>query len=229
MSKCWYCGQKISKSNRFENSTVPLSDLDRQAVNVPLPKVSSTVETLVTVPLLQSGIYGVLIGLPSGLVIYGIIPHSLNARLPVITIIGSAIILTAAIAWSNLSPRFNSLLTPSEPGVEYQEPIQSETIYNIQQDDQNTWIRGNISATDKQRQEWARLVSLDLQTYGPSNVNLTQSRFAGNGKVFSQPAYKKFTEDLMNLGLIKKGQHKNSPYTLTRAGLKIIENWRNFD
>jgi predicted transcriptional regulator len=227
MSKCWYCGQKIS--NKFENSVVPLSDLDRQAVNVPLPKVSSTVETLVTVPLLQSSIYGVFIGVPSGLVIYGIIPHSLSNKLPAITIIGSAIILATAIAWSKLSPFFNSLLTPSEPEIEYQEPIQSETIYSIQQEDKDTWLRGNISATDKQKREWARLITLDLTTYGPSNVNLTQSRFAGNGKIFSQPAYKKFTEDLMNLGLIKKGQHKNSPYTLTRAGLKIIENWRNFD
>ncbi len=223
--KCPSCGNRIS--SRFENSyPLPIpATTNEEVASLRQPKNSTSFETLVKVPLAQSGIYGVLFAIPLGS--WFSIAMEVNPIGPIISI-G---FFTSGLAWTWHSHFFNSLLKPpaetkKEPSKE--DSNQKTVTIEVTDKENRTMTTGSIPAeiaTTEQIIDFAKNVKRDVERRPRKEIHLTQVRFTKfPSKIFSQPSWTEFIRILEGRKLVKRKNKDavNSPYILTRAGLDFI-------
>ncbi len=171
----------------------------------------------------QSGIYGLLYGLPTAIILTAVADGNFFVIAP------STVFLITGISWTKLSNFFNGLLVPleeviSEAGNEYQPIINLE----ITDKENNTMTTGNIPAevaTTENIIEFSKNVKRDIKRGPRQGVHLTQARFTKSpNKIFSQPRWIEFIKILEGRRLVqrKNKDAPNSPYILTKTGLDFI-------
>ncbi len=223
--RCSCCGNRISSKSRklFENSIPLPATTNEEIVALNQPKNSTSFETLVKVPLHQSGIYGLFFGLPAAIALTAAVDGNFFVIAP------STVFLITGISWTKLSNFFNGLLVPleeiiSEPENEYQPIVNLEIIDK----ENNTMTTGNIPAeiaTTEKIIDFAKNVKRDVSRLPRHEVHLTQARFTKSpNKIFSQPQWTEFIRILEGRKLAerKNKDARNSPYILTRTGLDFI-------
>ncbi len=225
--KRYRCGNKIPLNNKLlENShllSIPATT-NEEVATLRKPKSSTAFETLVKVPLFQSGIYGLLYGLPAGVAL------SIAVGGNSFIIISSTAFLVTGISWTKLSSFFNNLLVPFEEIMPHTENDEQQPIVNLEIIDRvnNTMTTGNIPAevaTTEQIIDFAKNVRRDVERRRRQDINLTQVRFTKfPNKIFSQPRWTEFIRILEGRKLVqrKNKDAPNSPYILTRTGLDFI-------
>ncbi len=224
--RCACCGNKIS--SRFESSFSPPipATTNEEVATLRKPKSSTAFETLVKVPLFQSGIYGLLYGLPAGIVLSYIVVNGNS-----FAIISSTAFLVTGISWTKLSNFFNGLLVPFEEITTDIDNNEQKTIVNmnITDEENRTMTIGNIPSEIATEDiiEFAKVVKRDLSIarWISENVHLTQAKFTQKpNKIFSQPKWTKFIRYLEDRKLVerKNKNAKNSPVILTRTGVNFI-------
>ncbi len=219
--KCPYCGNKIS--SKLESSyPLPIpATTNEEVATLRQPKHSTTFETLVIVPLAQSGIYAILFAIPGGWAYSSIME---------INLIGPTFSIgffTWGCAWVWHSHFFNSLLKPLVTKEEKPEKDNEPPVIIEVMESNSTMTIGEIPssvATLEEMIEFAKAVKLEisLKRWRLEEVHLTQSEFGGSGKIFSQPNWTKFIRYLEDRKLVEKGKRKNSSYTLTSTGVDFI-------
>lgn len=186
--------------------------------------IGASIESQVKIPLFQSVITGVFIGTGIGISVIWL-ASLINIYIPWYTAIPGSIFFYTGFDWLRRSTYFNQLLQPeieieeAEIKVSQRPPIE----INVTNEGQHGIKRRPIeSASNKQIVEWAKAIKLDFRTGGLPD--LTQVRFSGSGKIFSQPAYAEFQKELLELGLTEKinPSSKNSPYKLSQAGYNFV-------
>ncbi len=222
--KCPCCGNRIS--SKFETAIPIPATTNEEVVSLKQPKNSTSFETLVKVPLFQSGIYGLFFGLPAGVLL------SVAVDGNSFVIVSSTAFLVTGISWTKLSNFFNGLLIPFEETKTEIDSDEQPPIINLEITDKEnrTMTTGNISAeiaTTEDIIEFAKVVKRDLSIarWVSGNVHLTQAKFTQTpNKIFSQPRWTKFIKYLEGRKLVeRKNQNaKNSPVVLTRTGVNFI-------
>ncbi len=227
---CPLCKNLISSKDKLFQSSYPLSVptaiTNEEIVSLKQPKNSTSHETLVKVPLQQSGIYGLLYGLPIAITLTTIVNGNFFAIAP------STVFLVTGIAWTWHSRFFNSLLKPS---VEIKEKFEKEdnsdqkpVTIEVTDRKNRTMTTGSIPAevaTTKQIIDFAKNVKRDVERRPRKDIHLTQVRFTKfPSKIFSQPSWTEFIRILEGRKLVERKNRdaKNSPYILTRTGLDFI-------
>ncbi len=230
--KCPCCGNKIP--SRFESSFSPPIPVttNEEIVDLRQPKNSTSFETLVKVPLHQSGIYGLLWGLPTATVLSAVTDGNFFVIAP------PTVFLFTAFSWTRLSNFFNGLLIPFK---EIKKEADDDdklppVILNITDRKNNQILTGSISsdiATTEDIAEFAKVVKRDLSIarWNIQEVSLTQTKFTKKpNKIFSQPKWTEFIEYLESMKLVeRKGNSKNSTYILTRTGLDFIHKYSKLE
>ncbi len=221
--KCPSCGNRISSKSKWFEYPLPIpATTNEEVASLRQPKNSTTFETLVKVPLFQSGIYGLFFGLPAGILL------SVAVDGNSFTIVSSTAFLVTGISWMRLSNFFNSLLVPFVEEIipERKSDKQKPIILEVKESN-NTMTIGEIPnsvATLEEIVEFAKDVKFEfsLKKWRIQDVHLTQAEFGGSGKIFSQPNWTKFVRYLEKRKLVEKGKRKNSSYTLTPTGVDFI-------
>ena len=218
--KCPCCGNRIS--SKFETAIPIPATTNEEVVSLKQPKNSTSFETLVKVPLFQSGIYGLFFGLPAGVLL------SVAVDGNSFVIVSSTAFLVTGISWTKLSNFFNGLLVPFEEVVSHVENDEPSPPVVLEiMESNSTMTIGEIPggvATLEEMIEFAKAVKfqLSLKKWRIQDVYLTQSEFGGSDKIFSQPNWTKFIRYLEERKLVEKGKRKNSSYTLTSTGVDFI-------
>lgn len=182
----------------------------------------ASVESQVKIPLFQSVISGVFIGTGLGIVSTWLASLG-NVDLAWYTAIPTGIFFYTGFDWLRRASYFNQLLQPeieieeAEVKVPQQTPIEISVVNENKQAIKRGFIQ---SGTDEQLKAWAKTIKLDFKLGTP---DLSQARFGGSGKIFSQPGYAKFQKELLELGLVEKvSKSKNSKYKLSQAGYNLV-------
>lgn len=220
---CDSCKHKLNtrqSSHSFESS-VPWDDtaIVPQTTYYGDASTSFNVESQVKVPLYQAIITGTFIGTNAGII--GTWLASLgNLSLDWYVAIPSSIFLCIGLDWLRRDGIFQPEIKMEEAEVKsnQQPPIEISVVNENRQAIKRGFIK---SGTNEQRQEWAKAIKLDFRIGKP---DLSQARFGGSGKVFSQPTYAEFQRELLELGLTQKvsPNSKNSKYELSDAGYNFV-------
>ncbi len=222
---CSVCGSQLNKrkTHSFENS-VPWDStaIVPQTTYYGDSAIGASIESQVKIPLFQSVITGVFIGTGIGIISTWLASLG-NVDLAWYTAVPGSIFFYTGFDWLRRSTYFNQLLQPEieieEAEIKVDRPPIEISVVN---EDKQTIKRGFIkSGTDEQLREWARAIKLDFKIGIP---DLSQARFGGSSKIFSQTAYAKFQKELLELGLIEKvsPNSKNSKYRLSQAGYNLV-------
>ncbi len=225
--KCLSCGNRISSNSKWFEYPLPIpATTNEEVASLRQHKSSTAFETLVKVPLFQSGIYGLLYGLPAGIMLSAIVVNGNS-----FVIISSTAFLVTGISWTKLSSFFNGLLVPFEEMITGVDNDEQKTIVNMNITDKEnkTMTIGNIPSEIAIEDviEFAKVVKRDLSIarWVSENVHLTQAKFTQKpNRIFSQPKWTKFIKYLEGRKLVerKNKDAKNSPVILTRTGVNFI-------